>query len=241
VNDNTSAKSLRVLIGIPAYNEADNLPQLLDKLRGRYDVVVVDDGSDDETPEVARAHGAMVLRHIINLGQGAADITKYKFAIDQGYDVLIDMDADGQHDPSEIKVFLDRYDQGDCDIVQGSRILGTDYKEAPFFRRTFLPHYSWLLNKLTGYDLTDYMCGMKAYRVTALKKLRAVLENMIEPQYLAAEAFIRFSKENFRVVEVPINLKKRASGVSRKGLFRYGFGVLRAILRTFMDKRYRTN
>ena len=226
----------RILIGITAYNEADNLPSILAKLKDTYDVIVIDDGSHDATKEISQFYGATVLKHLLNIGQGCADITKYKYAIEMNYDYLVEIDGDGQHDPAEIHKFIERLDIGDADIVQGSRISGSNYNSAPFFRKTFLPFYTALLNYLTGYSLTDCMCGFRAYKVDALKSIEDVFDQMLEPQYLAAEALIRFSKKGLKVVEIPIHLRPRASGESYKGFIRYGMGVLKAILRTLAKK-----
>ena len=229
-------KKNKVLVAITALNEEKNLPQILEQMRDKYDIVVVDDGSTDDTFGISRTHGAVVLRHLWNLGQGCADITKFKYAIRMGYDILVEMDGDGQHEPSEISKFLERMQDTDADIIQGSRILGSNYKNAPFFRRTFLPYYTLLLNRITGYDLTDCMCGFRAYDVNVIRHIQDVFDQILEPQYLAAEALIRFSKSGLSILEVPIDLKERKTGRSYKGFLRYGLGILRAIIRTLLDK-----
>ena len=232
-------KTKKVLIAITAFNEAANLPAILTQLSGKYNVVVIDDGSSDDTDKTSRHYGATVLKHLWNLGQGCADITKYKYAIHMGYDILVEMDGDGQHNPSEIDKFIERLSRGDADIVQGSRIDGSNYKNAPFFRRAFLPYYTALLNRLTGYCLTDCMCGFRAYKVDAIKSIEDILDQMLEPQYLASEMFIRFAKEGLIVGEIPIHMQDRTKGHSYKGTIRYGWGVLKAIIRTLVDKNYR--
>jgi glycosyltransferase involved in cell wall biosynthesis len=152
------------------------------------------------------------------------------------YDILIEMDGDGQHDPKDIPRFVEELENSDFDIVVGSRILGKDYKTAPFLRRTVLPHLTALINRLTGYQMTNSMCGFRAFRVSSLRKVIKEFENMFEPQYLAAEMFIRFAHSGLTVTEIPIELKERASGRSRKGTLRYGWGVGMAILNTILEK-----
>jgi hypothetical protein len=149
------------------------------------------------------------------------------------------MDGDGQHDPAAIPNFIEKMDASGADIIVGSRILGADYKDAPLFRRKFLPFYTGIINSLTGYHLTDSMCGFRAFKVSSLIKAAPILNEMLEPQYLAAEMFIRFAKAGLTVEEIPISLGSRLSGVSTKGFIRYGFGVLKAIMKTFLDKNYR--
>jgi hypothetical protein len=127
----------------------------------------------------------------------------------------------------------------DCDVVVGSRRLGTNYPTAPFFRKTFLPLYTWIINKLTGYKMTDAMSGFRAFRASSLKNVAQILDNMIEPQYTASEMFVRFAKAGLTVAEVPINMQARASGSSYKGFIKYGWGVIRAVIKTFLDSNYR--
>ena len=136
--------------------------------------------------------------------------------------------------PLEITKFITKMEETGADVVVGSRIIGSNYKNAPFFRKTFLPHFTWIINKLTGYKMTDSMCGFRAFKAPSLRRVSYIFDDMLEPQYLAAEMFLRFSKEGLSVEEVPINLHDRGFGFSYKGLFRYGWGVTKAIIRTLM-------
>ena len=231
---------MKVMVTLTALNEAKNLEEVITKIRQQgYDCILVDDGSTDGTPELARSLGAKVLQHCINLGQGYAVLTSFKAALREDCQIIIEMDADGQHDPLEIPLFVERIEHTGTDIVVGSRILGSYYQNAPFFRKTFLPYFTWIINMLTGYNLTDSMCGFRAFRKDSLSRVASLLDAMIEPQYIAAEMFMRFAGVGLHVEEVPINLRDRTSGYSYKGLFRYGFGVLKAILKTLTDKKYR--
>jgi hypothetical protein len=230
---------MKVAILITVFNEEKNIGDLLNEINGPFDVFVVDDGSSDNTVAIARAGGADVIRLPLNLGQGAATIAGYKLLIEKAYDIIIKMDGDGQHDPRQIPLLLDKLNESDFDIVVGSRILGANYDNAPFFRRTFLPVFTGIINILSGYHLTDAMSGFRAFRVSALKNVLDILDNLIEPQYIASEMFIRFAKAGLSVTEVPIIMRDRKSGSSYKGLVRYGWGVIRAIIRTLIDKQFR--
>jgi len=230
---------MKTAILITVYNEEKNIGQLLEEINSAFDVYVVDDGSTDNTVRVAEAAGAHVIRLPLNLGQGAATITGYKLLITKEYDVIVKMDGDGQHAPDQVPLFVEKLKESGCDIVVGSRILGADYDGAPFFRRTFLPVYTALINFLSGYRLTDSMSGFRAFRVESLRNVIDILDNLIEPQYMASEMFIRFSKAGLSVTEIPIRMRARKSGASYKGLVRYGWGVLRAIIRTLIDKEFR--
>ena len=220
------------------YNEERNVAQVLSRVPEGIDVVVVDDGSKDGTSRLARSYGARVIRHPINMGQGMAFITGVYACLLEDYDVIVHVDGDGQHDPREIPNFLSKMEETGADIVIGSRILGSNYEGAPYFRRTFLPYVTWLINKLTGYQMTDAMSGFRAHRAESLRRVQHIFTQMDEPQYMAAEMFIRFSRQGLKIAEVPIKMDARMSGVSHKGrdslddLLRYGLGVTKAILKT---------
>ena len=230
----------QVLVTLSSYNEAKNIPQLIPKiLQLGYECILVDDGSIDGTAELAERLGARVVRHRFNLGQGWAVLTGFKAAMAEECDVIIEMDADGQHDPAEIPNFIKKMHETGADIVVGSRILGSNHPNAPFFRKKLLPYYTSLINNLTGYAITDSMCGFRAFRKSSLTKVLPVLDVMLEPQYLAAEMFLRFSRAGLTIAEIPINMQDRFTGSSYKGFIRYGLGVLKAISKTLLDPNFR--
>ena len=126
---------MKRLVVIPAYEEAERIGAVLERVRlclPEFEVVVVDDGSRDETAAVARAAGARVLRHPFNLGYGSALQTGYKFAHRSGAELVVQMDADGQHDPAEARSLAAPVEAGELDLVLGSRFLGVgDYRMEP--------------------------------------------------------------------------------------------------------------
>ena len=228
---------MKVAATIAILNEAENIGSVLSRIPPYVNVVVVDDGSVDGSEEIIRQHGAKVVKHPYNLGQGAGIITGFRACLLEDCDVIIELDGDGQHDPAEIPKFLQAMEETQADIVVGSRILGTNYQNAPFLRRRLLPHLTSIINRITGYNMTDSMCGFRAFNAESLRRVEHVFNEMDEPQYLAAEMFIRFSREGLTVAEIPINLSDRSSGISRKGLARYGWGVAKAILKTTLKGR----
>ena len=215
---------------IAVLNEQEAIGGVLSKMPTWVDVVIVDDGSTDDSARIARTYGARVVNHPFNLGQSMAFVTGLRAALMHDYEIIIEMDGDGQHDPRDIPRFVDQMQKTGCDIVVGSRRLGSSYKEEPFFRRAFLPPLTDLLNRITGYQLTDSMCGYRAFRTDSLREHSRLLQD-IERQYAAAELFIRFSKAGFTVTEIPIRVRKRLHGTSYKGLVRYGWGVVGSIIR----------
>lgn len=224
-----------IAILIIARNEERSIKDVIVNIPIKSTVYVVDDGSGDSTAGIARSCGAKVISLPINIGQGAAVIVGYKITATGGHDFIVKMDGDGQHDPAEIPKFIKALKLKPIDMVIGSRILGSNYKEAPFLRKAFLKPITYLINKLTGYNLTDAMCGFRAFRGKSLTKMIRIFDKILEPEYMASEMLIRFSKAKITVDEVPIHMQNRKHGYSYKGMFRYGLGIAIAIIRTKID------
>jgi len=231
--------SMSILVTLAAHNEERNVGKVVGRLRELgYRCMVVDDGSTDGTVQVAAAAGADVISHATNLGQGDALLTGLKASLlDPACEIIVEMDADGEHDPADVPRFIEKMRESGADIVIGSRILGSHQPTASRLRRFFLPYYTGLINRLTGYQMTDALCGFRAFRRDSIARVAPLLNIMIEPQYVAAEMFIRFSRAGLCVTEIPIHLADRGWGASQKGVFRYGVGILRAITRTLLDPR----
>jgi len=175
--DGASAFTGALLI-IPAYNEATQLPSLLDQIGAQLpglEVAVIDDGSDDDTAELARACGAVVIRHPFNLGYGAALQTGYKYALDRGVEYLVQMDADGQHLPCELPRLLELVRTGACDLALGSRFLEPTGYEMGLLR-TLLRNVFGIIARLAGLALTDPTSGFQAMH-------RRVLELFVSDWY----------------------------------------------------------
>jgi glycosyltransferase involved in cell wall biosynthesis len=225
----------KLAVFFTAYNEANVIGDVLDRVAKGIDIYVIDDGSVDNTIQVCKQRGVRVIRHPVNIGQGNAVITMFKLAVQTDYQYIAVLDADGQHDASEIPRFIEALEESGADIAQGSRVIGQNYKKAPWARKAFLGPLTYFLNRLTGFQLTDSMCGFRAYRVHSLKKIQHIFNDFKEPEYMASEVWIKFSRAGFSVVEVPIALSERKYGISYKGLFRYGWGVISTILRSRLD------
>ncbi len=196
--------SLRFLTALPVYNEAAHVCPVLDEV-ARYagDILVVDDGSTDRTPEQLGARSDIVcIRHETNRGYGAALITAFDYAMRMGYDVLVTIDCDGQHEPQRIGQLVAAC--RDADIVSGSRYLWNDKQRhrAPAERWQINMEITRELNERLGLSLTDAFCGFKAYRVDALAKLR-----ITEPGYgMPLELWVQAAHHGLRIVELPVPL-----------------------------------
>ncbi len=229
---------MTVIVTLAAYNEAQVIGPVVGEIVGLgYGCIVVDDGSTDNTAATAKAHGAAVVRHHINLGQGHAILTGIAAAmLDPECEIIVGMDADGQHAPSEIAVFVDRLRSTKADLVVGSRVLGASAQNNHFLRRAFAPFYTAVINRMTGLHLSDALTGFRAWRRSSLDGILDVLESMLEPQYLTSEMLFRLTRAGFIVDEVPVHIRDRLHGASHKGLLRMGVGIIRAILKAAVSE-----
>ena len=223
-----------VLVVIPAFNEADNLRAVLPRVPNAVRqhpvrVLVVDDGSEDGTAKVAEECGALVVQHPINRGGGAALRTGYEIAYQTGVSVVVTMDGDGQHDPKEVADLVAPILDDHCDVVIGSRILGSHHVVS-LSRTLGLRAFGLLLNLLVGTRTTDCASGFRAFRSPQLSNIR-----LTQDQYHTAELVIEAGKRGLRVEERPIHIARRLSGESKKGgELLYGIGFLRTVLATWL-------
>jgi glycosyltransferase involved in cell wall biosynthesis len=186
---------------IAAYNEAAVIEGVVASVVGDgWNVVVVDDGSSDATPERARAGGGIVLRHAINLGQGAALQTGIDYAIRRGAQFIITFDADGQHDPADIPTIVEAL--GTHEIVLGSRFLG-HVEGATQRRMAMLRAAVMMSNRLAGLKLTDAHCGLRGFRATVAPRLRITQDRMAH----ASELLKKIQSSGASFVEVPITVR----------------------------------
>ena len=156
-----------ILVLIPAWNEASRISPILEAFRDSQTVLVVDDGSSDDTAEVARGAGVEVVIHPQNMGKGVALSTGFAWALERGYDAVLTLDADGQHDPSEALKFIEAYERGEGDLIIGRR----DFREMPLYRAFGNGVGTWMLSKVLGVMIHDNQCG---YRLYTRKLLEAV-------------------------------------------------------------------
>jgi len=201
-----SMSDLHFLTALPVYNEADNVNRVLDEVH-RYsaDVLVVDDGSTDGTSELLEKRPDFeVVTHEHNQGYGAALRTAFQYAIDGGYEVLVTIDCDGQHEPQRIPQFVEACRQRDADIVSGSRYLQKFEGDSapPEDRRRINRQVTGELNERLGLELTDAFCGFKAYRTAALQRLC-----LTEPGYaMPLQLWVQAVAQRLSIVELPVPL-----------------------------------
>ncbi len=218
---------------IPAYNEADNLREVLPRIPEEIDgvslgVVVVDDGSDDETYDCAISSGAVAVRSLINRGGGAALRLGYDILQKADIDICITMDADGQHNPEELSLILSPLLKDQSDIVIGSRIIGGREKDS-LFRLAGVYFFSFVINRLTGLSITDPSSGFRAFKMDVVRRIP-----LDEDQFHTSELIINAAKGGFRIQEVPITILKRKYGKSKKGRnWRYGLSFAKIVIKSW--------
>ena len=192
-----------VWIVIAAYNEATRLPDTLRKLlaAGWGNVVVVDDGSADNTYELAAGFPVVRLRHPVNCGYGAALRTGAEFALKQGAEVIVTFDADGQHCPGEIEQVIGPIQSGSADVTIGSRFRGS-YHGMPVHRWLILRLAAWFTRLTSGLRITDPHNGYRAFTASAARRLQ-----LTQPRFAYASEFIaEIARLGLRFTEVPVTI-----------------------------------
>ena len=226
----------RTLVIIPAYNEAGSIASVLDELARRAawaDVVVIDDGSSDQTAAIARAAGAVTLSLPCNLGVGGAVQTGYQYACAHGYEVAVQFDADGQHRAAEIEGLVSALVAQKADLVVGSRTvdrLAYRFNPARFIGSRLL---SVLVSRITRQRVSDPTSG---FRAASARTIGFFAEHY--PQtYLAdtAEALVWASRGGLRIVEIPARMRQRKTGTSATTSLRGFLHTLRIVLAVLVD------
>jgi glycosyltransferase involved in cell wall biosynthesis len=221
----------RSLIILPAFDEEAALPDTLSELLAAcpgIDVVVVDDGSSDRTAAVAEAAGAIVLRLPFNLGVGSAVRTGLHYAVDQGYERAVRLDADGQHDPADVARLLAALDDG-ADLAIGSRFApGSGGYDVGPGRRRAMGALRWLLRAATGRRFADTTSGFWAFGPRSL----ALLARRYPAEFLAdtVEALMIVLTDGPKVVEVPVTMRQRQRGQASTRRFRLVLDYLRLVV-----------
>lgn len=203
-----------LLVVMPAYNEAENLPHVLHALlaaRPGTDVLVVDDGSSDATAAVARAAGAEVVSHPENRGYGAALVTGYRHALARGHGRIVQLDADGQHDPSDIVSLLEPIERGEADIVFGSRMLPGGGHQTSLPRSIGIHAFAWLGRRLSERQITDPTSGFAAMNARAADFLALATPR----DFPDLNVLLALERAGLRVSERPVTMAPRRSGRSQ--------------------------
>ena len=221
-----------VAVVIPAYNEAEGIVDVLHELPDRLSglvvmPIVVVDGGTDSTAMVARAAGFTTLVHVVNRGQGDAIRTGFAHALASNADIVMTMDADGQHRPDQMGDLVAPILADEADYVQGSRFLG-EYDDAGSGRDLGIRGFTMLINRVSRAGITDCTNGFRAIRAKSLRSM-----HLTEPRFSAPEIIIEAARNGLRVREVPVHIRSRSHGESKKPLrLAYPLGFLGVIARS---------
>jgi glycosyltransferase involved in cell wall biosynthesis len=223
------------IIVIPAHNEEKNLPPLIKQIRIKItdaDILVVDDGSIDRTARIAEKAGVIVIRLPFNMGYGAALQSGFKYALMKRYRYVVQMDADGQHDPDSIKTLLEELRKEEVDVVIGSRFLrGKDNYRAPLVRKFGMDLFGKIASVIIGQPVTDPTSGFQALNRDAL---RFYASRYYPVDYPDADVIIMLHRAGLRIREVPVIMHLRKEGQSMHSGLKPIYYVFKMFLSMFV-------
>ncbi len=232
--DNIIKKDKKVLIIVPAYNEQCTVGSVLEKIQQSLcsaDILVVNDGSSDNTSEIAREKGAMVLDLLYNLGIGGAMQTGYKFARQMDYDIAVQCDADGQHRPAQINILIDTLNNSTVDMVLGSRFLRKKRFRSDFFRLMGILIFSKVLSLIIGQRITDPTSGFRAVNKEVIKSF----SEFYPCDYPEPEALVLLHRQRFTIKEIAVNMNSRKGGNSSITGWRPFYYMVKVLLAISID------
>jgi len=223
---------MRVLVAMPAFNEEASVGVVVSEIRATQpslDVLVIDDGSTDATGRVARAAGATVIRAPFNLGVGGAMRTGFRFAAEQGYDRVVQVDADGQHDPAEIESLLALFDEQPIPQMSiGARFAGQGDYKVPLIRRAAMRMLAASLSRMTKTTLTDVTSGFRAHNREAIE----IFARVYPTDYLAdtVESLAVLARSGGMVRQCPAVMRPRTTGRPSQSSFKAAVYLVRVVL-----------
>jgi len=218
---------------IPAYNEAGRIATSIAGIRkfSNADIVIVNDGSDDDTAGEAKAAGARVIELPFNLGYGAALQTGFKYALDKGYEFAVQMDADGQHDPLSMEALISPVLRDEIDVVIGSRFLDKGNYKAPFVRRMGMYFFGIITSVVTGRRITDPTSGFQALNK---KVMEFYASDAYPADYPDADVIIMLYRQGFRFKEVPVIMHNAAKRSMHGGILKPLYYIFKMMLSIFV-------
>ena len=219
----------KVLVIIPAYNESENIKGVVEELKAAapdYDYVVINDCSKDNTEQILRENKFNYINAPVNLGIGAGVQTGYRYAVANGYDVAVQLDGDGQHDPAYLSAIVEPVLRGECDMCVGSRFIEKEGFQTSAMRRLGINVLKVLLRICCGVRVTDATSGFRA----CSKALTAYFSRHYAQDYPEPEAILSATVNGFTVKEAPVVMRERQGGVSSISPFKSVYYMVKVSL-----------
>lgn len=228
------SKGSSYLAVVPAYNESATIVTVVEALRKyapKFDTLVVDDGSTDDTDVLAFKAGARVLKLPFNLGIGGAVQTGFVYAREHGYDFLAQVDGDGQHDSVELERLVAAMEEEAVDMVCGSRFLTDDHRyPAPISRRTGIHIFAFVLSRIVGMRVSDPTSGFRLYNRRAIE----LFARDYPHDYPEVEAVLMLHHHRLRMREIPVRMYTRGGGTSSIGTGKSAYYMIKVLLALFV-------
>lgn len=204
---------MKIAAVVPAYNEEGSIYRVVRNIKDNYpfiDVIVVNDGSCDGTSSEAEKSGALVINLPFNLGIGGAVQTGYLYALYQNYDIVVQVDGDGQHNPEDLKFLVEALVMRKADMIIGSRFLGDSPFKSSFLRRKGIAFFSKVISDITGKTIMDTTSGYRAVN----KRLIREFSEYYPVDYPEVETIVYAIKKGYKVEEIPVKMQSRITGRS---------------------------
>ena len=226
-------KKIKICVIIPALNESQNIGFVVEEVKKALPlstVLVIDDGSDDNTSVIAKEFGALVIRLGSNLGIGAAVQTGFKYAQANNFDIAVQLDADGQHDPFYIKELVKPILEKKADVAIGSRFIENNGYRSTFSRRIGIKWFSTLTKLLMKKKILDCTSGFRAYNQRAIH----FLYDRYPDDYPEPESLFMLDKNGFGISEVPVVMRERKGGISSINSLKSIYYIIKVTLASTM-------
>ena len=226
---------MKKLIIIPAYNEEANIEKTvraIQKDAEGFDYVIINDCSVDKTRMICEENGFNVINLPINLGIGGAVQTGYRYAYEQGYDVAVQVDGDGQHDPEFLNIMADYLIKNELDMVIGSRFIEKKGFQSSRARRIGINFFSALIKLLTGKRITDPTSGLRMIG----RNVMAIFARDYPRDYPEPESVVAVLRQNLKVEEIPVTMHERMGGVSSISLKKSVYYMIKVTLAILIER-----
>ncbi|BFK19691.1 glycosyltransferase family 2 protein [Mediterraneibacter glycyrrhizinilyticus] len=234
-NRKTEEKQLKKLIIIPAYNEEANIVKTVESIERDavgFDYIVINDCSTDRTKEICEEHGFHYVDLPINLGIGGAVQTGYKYAWENGYDMAVQVDGDGQHDPEFLELMAEYLETYQVDMVIGSRFIEKQGFQSSGMRRVGIRFFSGLIRLMTGKTITDPTSGLRM----AGRNVIELFSKDYPRDYPEPESVVAILRKGLKVAEVPVIMREREGGVSSISMKKSVYYMVKVTLAILIER-----